>query len=642
MCGIAGYSGTFNPSLLSAMSKAIEHRGPDDSGQFFDQAGLIGFTHQRLSIIDLSSAGHQPMTDLSGDVTITYNGEIYNYRLLKEQLSNKGYKFKGTSDTEVLLYMYIEYGSEMLSQLNGIFAFALWDKRSQKLLIARDQLGVKPLYYSQTINGFLFASELKSILQEPSVSRDLDYKAIYNSFTFLWSPGERTMLKYVHKLEPGFAVEVSNHQIVKQWRYYDLPYANEKKLGISEKEAISLVHDKLQQAVQSQLVADVPVGAFLSGGLDSSSIVALAKYQNPDLDLNCYTIKMNAKEMGPDGFSDDLPYAQSVAKHLGVKLHTVNVDSSIILDLPKMIYHLDEPQADPAPLNVLMISELAKSHDIKVLLSGSGGDDIFTGYRRHYALQFERYWTFLPTIVRSALKYGSSKLPQSHPLFRRIAKAFEYADLTDTQRLGGYFAWLNPDNGIDLFREDVKHEVFGFSPINDLISSIDSLPGTSSPLDKMLYIEAKHFLADHNLNYTDKMGMSTGVEIRVPLLDPRLIDVAVSLPDNMKQRGSTGKWIFKKAMEPYLPANVIYRPKTGFGAPLRFWLKNQLKPMIEDLLSSASLNRRGVFNPKTVQELIHADRTGKYDYSYPIFALLCMEIWFRTFIDEEAPKIMSI
>lgn len=642
MCGIAGYSGRFSQSLLLSMIQMMKHRGPDDSGLFYDNTSFIGFAHQRLSIIDLSPSGHQPMTDISGNITITFNGEIYNYLILKEKLIRKGYKFLGSSDTEVLLYMYIEYGHEMLNYLYGIFAFAIWDKRNKELFIVRDQLGIKPLYYSQTSKGFLFASELKSLLHEPSVSRELDYKAIYNYFTFLWSPGKRTMLKDVHKLEPGFAMVVSDHNIVKHWSYYDLPYANKSKIVICEKDAISLVHDKLQQAVQSQMISDVPVGAFLSGGLDSSSIVALAKHQNPDLDLNCYTIKMDANEMGIDGFIDDLPYAKRVAKHLGVSLHIVEVNSSMILNLPKMIFHMDEPQADPAPLNVMLISELAKSHNIKVLLSGTGGDDFFTGYRRHYALQSERYWSFLPEFVRYGLKYGSSSLPQTKPIFRRIAKAFEYSNLNENLRLGSYFSWLHPSVGLDLFTEDVKREVRGFFPITDLTRSIESLPDNCTPLDRMLYIEAKHFLADHNLNYTDKMGMSMGVEIRVPLLDLDLINVVANLPDNMKQKGSTGKWIFKKAMEPYLPTNVIYRPKTGFGAPLRFWLKNQLKPFVEDLLSTHSLNKRGVFNPKTVQGLINADRKGEKDYSYPIFSLLCIELWFRTFIDIESPAILSI
>jgi asparagine synthase (glutamine-hydrolysing) len=621
----------------------MKHRGPDDKGEFFDEKNLVGLAHQRLSIIDLSKTGHQPMKDSSGKVTIAFNGEIYNYKELKELLINKGHYFKGSSDTEVLLYLYLEYGHGMLNKLNGIFAFSIWDKRTKELFVARDQLGVKPLYYSKTPKGFLFASELKSILLESSVSRELDYKAIYNHFTFLWSPGKRTLLKNVHKLEPGFALVVSNHQIVKHWRYYDLPYINKKDVNnYSEQDTIDLVKNKLIKAVQSQLVSDVPVGAFLSGGLDSSSIVALAKDQNPDLDLNCYTIKMNSREMGQDGFTDDLPYAQEVAKHLDVNLHTVDVDSSMILDLPKMLFHLDEPQADPAPLNVLMISELAKSHNIKVLLSGTGGDDFFTGYRRHYALQSERYWAFLPKKIRSALKFSSSLLPQNKTLFRRLTKAFEYADLADSQRISSYFSWLNPNVGINLFNNDIKSKINGFNPLSDLTHSLQNLPASCSQLDKMLYIEAKHFLADHNLNYTDKMGMSTGVEIRVPLLDIELIDLIVNIPDTMKQRGRTGKWIFKKAMEPYLPKNVIYRPKTGFGAPLRFWLKNQLKPIVEEFLSPQSLYKHGIFDPKEVRKMINLDRRGVCDYSYPIFSLLCIELWLKTFVDEDIPKIVSI
>lgn len=368
MCGIAGYWGSFDPSLLARMNNAIVHRGPDDEGIFYESTIGIGLAHRRLSIIDISKAGHQPMTDANGYATIVFNGEIYNYRELRAELEANGVIFRGRSDTEVLLQLYLRHGEGILSRLNGIFAFGIWDARTRKLFVARDGLGVKPLYYAETPIGFLFSSELKSLLKEPSLPHELDVHAIACYLTYLWCPSPNTMLKGVHKLEPGTAMLVHDGSIKHRWRFYDLPNGSGKEVMSAEK-AIQAVRSAVGLAVERQMVADVPVGAFLSGGLDSSAVVAFARRYAKER-LQCFTIALEGGGADVEGMMDDLPYARRVAAHLGVDLHTVRVGPEIVDHLEEMIYHLDEPQADPAPLNAMFICKLAHEHGIKVMLSG--------------------------------------------------------------------------------------------------------------------------------------------------------------------------------------------------------------------------------------------------------------------------------
>ena len=574
MCGIGGFFGTFDNDLLENMSLRIAHRGPDDKGILRDSINGIGLVHQRLSIQDLSSAGHQPMWTHDESACIIFNGEIYNFQELRADLIKDGYIFKSNTDTEVLLNLYLKEGVKLLSKLNGIFSFAIWDKRINKLFIARDGIGAKPLYYSETTSGFVFASEIKALLVYPEVSREISPKSIYDHLTYLWCPGSNTILGSVKKLKPGYAMTLSKGQIQKIWQHYDLPYNGLIKNNISVNEAKEQVAETICKAVNRQLISDVPVGAFLSGGLDSSSIVAFAKKINPSKQFKCFSIDFDNSSRNFDGMSQDLPYAKRVAKHLSVDLEIVHVKPDIINRLEEMIYFLDEPLADPAALNTMLICELAKDQDIKVLLSGTGGDDIFTGYRRHFAVSQEKLWDWSPNFLRRGLASLSSKLPVEHSFFRRLSKAFSYANLDGNNRLVSYFFWLNPTMGFSLFSDEFKSELGDYSPASSLLSSLSSYNGDDSKLNKLLYLEGKHFLADHNLNYNDKMSMASGVEVRVPLLDQDLIALATSLPLNFKQHGKIGKWIFKQAMEPYLPKDIIYRPKTGFGVPLRYWLNN--------------------------------------------------------------------
>lgn len=348
--------------------------------------------------------------------------------------------------------------------------------------------------------------------------------------------------------------------------------------------------------------------------------------------MACFSIE-TLHSIADEGFADDLPYARKVAAHLGVDLHTIRVGPDVVERFQDMIWHLDEPQADLAPLNALMICELARSHGIKVLLSGAGGDDIFSGYRRHFALMQERWWAWLPAPTRRSIASAVRRLPAGNSAARRVRKALGEAGLEGDERLISYFNWLPPTDGARLLSDEVAASIAAFHPAQPLRGSLASIPTEHEPLNRMLFLEAKHFLCDHNLNYTDKMGMAVGVEVRVPLLDPQLVAFAASLPPSFKQHGREGKWIFKRAMEGALPGDVIYRPKTGFGVPLRRWLRHELKPMVDEMLSPSSLRRRGLFDPGAVAALLAADAGGRIDGAYPILALCSIETWCRLFID---------
>jgi asparagine synthase (glutamine-hydrolysing) len=631
MCGIAGFYGSFEPSLLNNMNLAQAHRGPDDEGVWYDKTCNVGLAHRRLSVRDLSSAGHQPLFSKCKDVSIIYNGEIYNTKELYNELVMDGYHFIGSSDTEVILNLYLKYGFELLTKLNGIFAFAIWDSRNKQLFLARDKMGVKPVYYSKTSKGFIFASEIKALLKESSVSREINPVALASHISYLWSPAPSTMLKSVQKLEPGFAMVILEGKVKKKWRFYT-PTFLQKIPDISVNNAKIAVRNAVKTSVERQMVADVPVGTFLSGGLDSSAITAFAKNMVGNEKLKCFTISMDDKTAKGEGIAADLPYAKRVAKHLGVDLLTIHVGPEMADELATMIYHLDEPQADPASLNTLFISRLAREHEIKVLLSGAGGDDIFSGYRRHRALMMEKYWSYFPLSIRKVMSATAKRLPSSPASFRRIAKAFRYADLDGDSRIASYFNWLDPNTANNLLSTDLRAEL---PSINPLEQSLADVPDNIPDLNRMLYLEQKHYLADHNLNYTDKMSMAAGIEVRVPLLDPDLVELAAQLPIQYKQHGKEGKWIFKKAMEGILPDDVIYRPKTGFGVPMRSWIQGPLKTLVQDILSESSINKRKWFDAKAVTQLLNQDQSGKIDASYSIFQLLCIELWARIFLDED-------
>jgi asparagine synthase (glutamine-hydrolysing) len=637
MCGIAGFMGSYAPSVAEQMQRRIAHRGPDAHGLFSDPASGIALAHQRLSIIDLSQAGAQPMTDRSGRFVMSYNGEVYNFRDLRRDLERSGSHFRGHSDTEIALEIFARHGAEGLAQLNGIFALAIWDKQERTLTLARDGLGVKPLYWTHTRSGFAFASELKALLALPDLDKSLDHGAVAAYLTYLWSPGEMTMFKSVKKLKPGHWLTIGQDLQPREGCFYRLPQLIPNE-AMTAQEAIDGTALQLGNAIERQMISDVEVGGFLSGGLDSSAIVALARHQNPDAKpMRCFTIDFQASGTKSAEMVEDLPYAEAVAAHLGVELDRVPVDSSIATGFENLVYQLDEPQADFAALNSLLIATLARQSGIKVLLSGTGGDDFLTGYRRHTAASYDGIWDWMPVSLRRVAAKGAVAFIPPDGRLRRVRKLLENCDLSADGRAAGYFEWAPRSLVSDLFSPELRQAAAsGWQPLLQTLESTDA----KDQLSRVLWLDQHHFLTDHNLNYTDKSGMATGVEVRVPFLDLDFVKWAASMPNRYKIRNGMTKWAFRKAMEPYLPKQVIYRPKSGFGVPLRAWLKHELRPMADDLLSAATVKNRGLFDIAAVSALRQDTDSGRRDGSYTLLALMAIELWCRRFVDTTEQVLM--
>lgn len=625
MCGIVGIVDQDASGYIREATNMITHRGPDDFGYFSFENLALG--HRRLSILDLSPRGHQPMQSQDGRFTIVFNGEIYNHLELRQRLLSE-FDFKSTSDTETILYGYIKYGRELFSKLNGIFAFSIFDKDTKDIVIVRDQLGVKPLYYVSNNDSLFFASELKA-LTSLDFDKEIDVEALSRYIYFLYSPGEQTPYKHVRKLKPGhfIAFNISAPSKVKVEKYYEIPFKGDY-FRKTETELIDDLISNLRRSVERQLLSDVPVGFFLSGGLDSASLVALARELHPEKNLNCYTIDTGGSF---DNFSDDLYYAKICAKYLNVNLEIVRADVQIVEHFDKMIWHLDEPQADAAPLNVLSIAQNAREKGDIVLIGGTAGDDLFSGYRRHQALNFEHYFDFFPDFVWKGADTFLSMLPRNNSFIRRFRKLAAQSGVSKLDRMAGYFGWLDFSRVVQLFREPYRPSLQNAHPNNLLVRSLDSIPMESNNLNQMLFWEMKYFLPDHNLNYTDKMSMAEGIEVRVPFLDLDLVEFSTKLPPDLKMKGKTTKYLLKKAMERYLPKEVIYRPKTGFGAPVRQWITKDLDPMISERLSKDNLQKWNIFDPDAIHKLISDNKNGYIDASYSIWALLAIHSWLEQF-----------
>lgn len=628
MCGIIGAIGNFSkPESLDN----IAHRGPDSQGVYSDENVFFG--HTRLSIQDLSENGSQPMHSQDGKYIIIFNGEIYNHWDIRKQLEGK-YTFNSTSDTETILYAYIEYGSKMLGMLNGIYALAIYNTETQDVIIARDPLGVKPLYYYRDKDKLIFSSEMKMLIPF-GIDEEIAPKSIANYLTFLWSPGEATPFEQVKKLIGGYylSFKVKDFTSAKPVKFYQIGFDG-KYLKNTEEEIIDLLDQKLVQSVERQLLSDVPVGFFLSGGLDSSLLVAIARRLYPDRKFDCFTIDTGDLDK-TEGFASDLHYARKVADYLKVDLHIVKAEIDIVKDFDKMIWHLDEPQADAAPLNVLNICAKAREMGIKVLIGGAAGDDLFSGYRRHKALVMESYVNKIPLFARVGLKSIIDLLPSQRPAFRRIKKLSANWDKNTLQRMSGYFSWLPRETLLGILSDKYRKDIETYYPTEFLENLNSEIPEEKNLLNRMLYWELRSFLVDHNLNYTDKLSMAVGVEARVPFLDLELVEFSTKIPPALKLKNGETKYILKKVAERYLPNDVIYRPKTGFGAPVRQWVLTNMEEMINTRLSKDRLSKRGIFNPDKVWNLIEDNKNGKIDASYIVWSILAIDSWMEQFYKKE-------
>jgi asparagine synthase (glutamine-hydrolysing) len=636
VCGIAGILGDIPSGILAEMSAGIAHRGPDGDGSWYDPLARIGLVHRRLSIIDLSAAAAQPMASCAGRYQVVFNGEIYNFRSLAAELEARGYCFNRNSDTAVLAPLYDRLGPAMLEKLNGIFAFAIWDARRRELFIARDGLGIKPLYYALTAKGLGFASELKALLPLPDIDRTVDSKAIADYLVYLWSAGERTPLRGISKLLPGHYLKAtaSSFEIV-QW--YRQPAAARALDSMSSTVIVGRLAAEFDEAVAEQCVSDVPLGAFLSGGVDSSAIVA-AMVATGHRPAKTYCIGFEQGSMVEEGFGDDLAYARRFADRIGVYLTPVIMPEPEACDLAALAWMLDEPQADASPLYVAAISQVARADGIKVLMSGVGGDDLFSGYRRHRVAALRSRFARSPEMVARLLKLARAGAGAvARPVQRRIAK-LDYVSVSDDEEfLLRAFEFSRRQHGLDCLAADVCAAARAAGP-NRLERGVEATRGLAL-VDRMLLMEQLGFLPDHNLNYTDKASMTHGVEVRVPFLDQRLVALAARIPWQLKSSVLHDKWVLKQALAHRLPREILRRKKTGFGGPVHRWMTGSMLPLVRDTLASRAFRERGLIEPATVASRLEDTLAGRHDHSYLILSVLMLELWMRAFVDRASARL---
>jgi asparagine synthase (glutamine-hydrolysing) len=625
MCGIAGFVGPWSPAIAAAMTAAIAHRGPDGDGLWSDDGVTLG--HRRLSIIDLSDAAAQPMHSASSRYVLSYNGEIYNFGELRLELEQAGIAFRTGSDTEVLLELFARDGLDCVERLNGIFAFAVWDRQDRVLSVARDHLGVKPLYYAALPQGFLFASELKALTLCPDIPRDIDGAAVADHLGFLWTAGENTMLRAVKKLRPGCTLTVSASGDVTHSRYYRTPLFDDAAPPTPND--AERLRDMIDRVVADQMVADVDVGALLSGGVDSSAIVAAMCRATDPAKITTFCAAVTKPEGGTDNFGDDQTHARTVAKHLGVKLIEVPTDADLIAELPAMVWQLDEPTADFAAVQTLLLARAARENGIKVLLSGVGGDDLFTGYGRHTA---GLIWA-MANRVPGLRGLGGAVLglfPPSSILGRRLQRIGALLSMPEDEMLadGMSYSAIGSDRRRALLAPGLRDAVAADGIAEGLRASLTHSAGRH-PVERFLDLELNGFMPDHNLNYSDKMAMQAGVEMRVPLIDHRLVADAMQLPLSAKISLHETKRILRASQRDRLPAEILTRPKQGFGVPVRTWLQGPARDMMEDLTSATTVSSRGLFDADAVTALKADFFAHRVDAAFTLFPMMAMELWCR-------------
>lgn len=633
MCGICGVVGKADEQLIKNMLARIEHRGPDDEGLFVAEMSSgerIGLGHRRLSIIDLSPAGHEPMPDAGGRIWLTFNGEIYNFKELRSELESRGHRFKSDTDAEVVIYAYLEWGRECLARFNGMFALAIWDSKDESLFLARDRLGIKPLYYADTPAGFAFASEVKALLAIPGTERAVDLEALDQFMTFLWTPGPGTAFRGVSKLPPAHYLVYRDGK-AEISEYWDLKF--EEDDSITESEWIERVREQVARSVRAQMLADVPLGAFLSGGVDSSSIVALMSGVS-DLKPTTYTFGFRGEDLQYDILEDDVKYARVVGQRFGADYNEAYLEPQVMQLLPKLVYHMDEPVADPAIITSYLICRSAREK-LTVLLSGMGGDEVFAGYPRHAAVRIAEAYNLIPSFLSRPVV---DALPGARPgrftaLFRNTKKLARSAALPARERYLGFGTYFTEHEKRELYSGALASDSREFDAYAEHQRHFDRVAGEDF-VNQMLYVDMKTFLPCMNLTYTDKTSMASSMEVRVPLLDHELVELAARIPAGLKLKGLTRKYILKRAAEAWLPREIVHRKKAGFSAPIRAWLVRDLREVVEDLLSESNVRNRGYFEYAHVRRLIDDNLSGREDNSLKVFQLLTLELWHRAFIDE--------
>jgi asparagine synthase (glutamine-hydrolysing) len=628
MCAIAGLINCGDPALLQKMIDVMAHRGPDGEGARWFAHQRSGIGHRRLAILDLSAAANQPLTTPDGRYWITFNGEVYNFQDIRRELEATGQQFKSTGDTEVILRAYAVWGRDCLKKFNGMFAFVIFDSQAGTLFAARDHLGIKPFYYHFSGGRFVFASEIKAILQCPFVERRPDLDAVANPARFSISP--TTGFAGIHKLPPAHTLTLQGGELKIEPFWTLEPREDCDQSGPELEEELDLL---LRDAVRLQMIADRPVGTFLSGGLDSSVVSALMR-KNTTGEIHAFTIKFSEDDQKFEQMPDDSRYARRVAAQFGFKFHEFELKPDVADMLPKMVWHLDEPLSDPATINTFMISETARRLGIIVLLNGIGGDEIFGGYRKHLAcVTAETCARLLPAVACRGIQSAVARLPVASARrgfrSRRWLKRFaSLLCLPPSERYLSSDLSLAPAQFERLFP---AHDYYDSTFWREQQSTLEQ-PGLSY-LTRMCWNDTRVFLPEHNLTYSDKAAMAASVETRPPLTDYRVVEKMFTLPPRHRIRGRRQKHLLKRAAARYLPHDIVHRPKAPFNAPLRAWIRGPLAGMVEELLSETSLQRRGVVDVGYVRGVIDRDRRGIEDNGMLIWTLLTREIWFRTFFD---------
>lgn len=640
MCSIFGYlkpNDIINKSKahheISQINDSLKHRGPDDHGIYIDDHCALA--HNRLSIIDLTDAGKQPMTNEDGSILLTYNGELYNYRDLKHdyRLESKGHIFKSKTDTEVLIHLYEEFGIECIKKLNGMFAFALWDKKRQTLHLVRDRHGIKPLFYTMCNKTLYFASEIKALLAIENNDIIPNLESLYHYLSLNYIPAHLTAFNTIHELRPGHVLTLSlkNKKITIE-KYFTLHYTINYTMSTNDAIDQSLFH--LRKSVKRHLVSDVPVGVMLSGGMDSSSLTALMAELRGNGDFHTFSIGFEEKSF------DESPYARIVSRHFGTQHHEIQITPDNVLDLlPRYLTYIDEPYADGSAIPTFLLSGIAKNY-VTVLLSGEGGDEFFAGYDTHLASIYRNYYRQIPSFIRkNIINTIVTRLPVSH---KKLSFDYKAKRFTHGSELGipeSHFYWrevLNEDVKQQILRDHIP--IHNFPATNHFFIDTFNTCQASDDLNKLLYIDYSYHLCDDLMIKTDRMTMAHSLEARVPFMDNELVAFLSTVPVGIKMRHNTKKYLLKKALNHMLPACIINKKKVGLEMPYSKWFLHELREFCEDILSASSLNNIGLFNTGTVRNLWEEHCTLKADHGRFLWGLINYILWYTLYIKEKNYK----
>lgn len=633
MCGIAGFTGFDDNLLLAREANRIQqHRGPDNQSIWHDEH--IALAHQRLSIIDLSESANQPF--IKHNLVLVFNGEIYNYKSLQQKLqTEKQVTFTTSSDTEVVLEMYKHYDVKCLDYFIGMFAFAVYNISTSTLFLARDHFGIKPVFYTEINGAFAYSSELKTLVNIPSFNKKINNKSLVSCLNYLWVSGNETMFNDCYKLPAAHYLtfnKLEGLRIVKFWELSDTISKKVKNNG-SDVDIVEEIANSVVLSVNRHMVADVPVSSFLSGGLDSSIIGVIAKRINKQ--LSTYTISTFKKDRKVEKMPDDEKYANKVAKMYHFDHHVIQISPDILKEFPDMVRMLDEPIGDPAAINTYLICKAAREKGVKVLLSGMGADEIFFGYRRQKATLLAVKYNRLSKPVKEITNKVVELLPvkilgQGFRLGRWAKRFIKFASLPIDQAYMRSYSYYDSEELKKLLKGDYSTAI---EAIQREHQTLFESKFKGDPVNSICNVDIQMFMLGLNLTYTDRASMAASVEVRVPFIDKLVVTDAMQVPGRLKIKNGISKYILKKAAEKFLPKEIIYRKKAAFGAPIRSWISNDLREMIDELLSKENIDKRGFFNYDFVKTLIDNDRKGKEDNAYQLYQLLTLELWCREYLD---------